>query len=1028
MSAEAGAPRDMGEPGPIDVDALLAQGEWVRRLARGLVRGADAGDVEQETWLAAVERPPAGVASERGWLARVAANAARRLARGERRRAGREALLEPRADVPSAEEVARQCELARELAGLVLELDEPYRSTLLLRFWRGLAPAEIARAQGVPSATVRSRLKRGLEGLRERLDATRGGRSAWSAALVALVGRGDAEGEGAALAGGLAVGVLLKVGLGAVALAAAVAVAVVAGSRGEPERVEPARSGGEVALARPVGAPESPAPPSSARARAVGAEVAAGASSRPEPAPETLTGRVLAPDGTPLAGARVEVFEGLRTSPVKVTRGEGACGPDGDFALPARWIGEEGLCLEISAEGYRTLVIQLIAAEDGRTYTLPWVTSVTGTVRDAETGEGLEGVQVVDGPTTVVSGIAGDYRFDGVLVGHPYTLFFYKEGHVPHTEVLVLREPAAARLDVALQRGVPVVVALVDRATGEPVPGAEVRELAQQERPALADTSGRVTVRAAEGEPLTVTCTAEGYAATTWRWPEARLPFEGEARIPLAPVVNVRGELLDAAGARIAGVWAFAEHTLSGDLAPEVGAEELRALGLPGSVSFGRIQPSAPSDERGSFEIPVLVDEAPYRVFAGGKGWLEGARDVLVASAEDRPWVELRLQRGGQVRGRVMLAGEPLRGARVTWESTTGSGTTWTGGRGDAGYSLDAVPPGPLLLSVEWGGAKRLAEALVDVLPGQVLEHDFFVVQERGPIRGRVTDLGGAPLAGLRVSAIETGVSLRRTFDADTDAEGRYELRAASGATYSVSVGEPPIRRERGGVRVGDENVDFALEELGVARLRLRDAATGAPVRAWSTASRPLVWRLGPDGAHRAASFQPDLEGVVTFPAPVGAIEVRVMLSDAGYIPSGWLPATAGPAGRADETVVDLVRGVDATLVFDREVGASLAGTHELFLLEEERVSEVAGPFLGNTRRGQLGFTVKSDVGDLVLADSALEQRMLRGLAAGSARVRGLAPGTYVLRAFPDDLAIEPARFEIGDAPEQRFDVRVRPR
>jgi Sigma-70 region 2 len=55
------------------VEALLAQCEWVRQLVRHLVFDRDvADDVVQQTYLAALEHPPARLESPRGWLAQVA--------------------------------------------------------------------------------------------------------------------------------------------------------------------------------------------------------------------------------------------------------------------------------------------------------------------------------------------------------------------------------------------------------------------------------------------------------------------------------------------------------------------------------------------------------------------------------------------------------------------------------------------------------------------------------------------------------------------------------------------------------------------------------------------------------------------------------------------------------------------------------------------------------------------------------------------------------------------------------------------
>ena len=50
------------------------------------------------------------------------------------------------------------------------KLSEPFRTTLLLRYYEGLAPNEIATRLGVPSATIRKRNQLALDKLRKRLD------------------------------------------------------------------------------------------------------------------------------------------------------------------------------------------------------------------------------------------------------------------------------------------------------------------------------------------------------------------------------------------------------------------------------------------------------------------------------------------------------------------------------------------------------------------------------------------------------------------------------------------------------------------------------------------------------------------------------------------------------------------------------------------------------------------------------------------------------------------------------------------
>ena len=175
-------------PSPTTTAELLAQREWLRRLARTLVRdSATAEDLVQQAVLTAVLSPPSEAGALRGWLARVTRNLSHLRARGDRRRQQREESAARPESLPPASVLLERVEIQRVVAEEVLQLAEPYRSTLLLRFWEDASASEIAEAQGVSAGTVRSRLKRGLEVLRTRLDAQSGGdRTVWLEALAPL--------------------------------------------------------------------------------------------------------------------------------------------------------------------------------------------------------------------------------------------------------------------------------------------------------------------------------------------------------------------------------------------------------------------------------------------------------------------------------------------------------------------------------------------------------------------------------------------------------------------------------------------------------------------------------------------------------------------------------------------------------------------------------------------------------------------------------------------------------------------------
>lgn len=176
----------MAEPSKIALSSLLEHRQWVRALAYSLVRNEhDTDDLEQQTWLAALRRPPSGSAP-RAWLGTVV----RHLAGKKRRGVARLMQREQRAARPEAlaatDELVAEAEAHRRVVQTVLELDEPYRSTLLARYFRDLTPRQIAERTGVPRETVRSHLRRGLARVRTQLE-REDARGAWMVLVAPLL-------------------------------------------------------------------------------------------------------------------------------------------------------------------------------------------------------------------------------------------------------------------------------------------------------------------------------------------------------------------------------------------------------------------------------------------------------------------------------------------------------------------------------------------------------------------------------------------------------------------------------------------------------------------------------------------------------------------------------------------------------------------------------------------------------------------------------------------------------------------------
>lgn len=173
------------------VEALLAHTDWVQRLARQLVGDPnEAAEVVQEAWVQALERPPEHDGNLRGWLARVVRRSIYRRRRAALLRSDHEARASgpPPARTPAT--LANEVAIQRELQGAVLALPEAYRDVLLLRYFEDLPPRKIAERTATPIATVKSRLHRGTELLRNQLDKSHGGsRTEWMLALVPLASK-----------------------------------------------------------------------------------------------------------------------------------------------------------------------------------------------------------------------------------------------------------------------------------------------------------------------------------------------------------------------------------------------------------------------------------------------------------------------------------------------------------------------------------------------------------------------------------------------------------------------------------------------------------------------------------------------------------------------------------------------------------------------------------------------------------------------------------------------------------------------
>jgi RNA polymerase sigma-70 factor (ECF subfamily) len=789
----------VSEPGR---EALLEHVGFLRNLARGLVAcEADADDVVQETLLTAIRKPPAP-GNLRGWLSRVARNVALMRHRG-RTRAARRELLAARGDAPpSPVEIAARLELERKVVDAVAALEEPYRSTLILHFYDGLAPAEIARHLGLPAATVRVRLNRALAKMRARLEDKSEDRRALMLGLLLLAERPRR----------------LPLWAGAAALLVAVGgVAYVVADEPRAPR------------AAPVVIATEPEPPS------------------PVP-PPLLTGRVIDSYGRPRAGFTVALCEapprGRFNESVPQPVAQTVTDADGFYALAlpkGRWLvraGEE----EATVEGPVALNFRVAGepargriTEGGLPVAGAIVTSRVGrAVTDRDGGFALDPPLAVKvpGPATRLFGSppyeivrGGIFPLNVPATLHGQGAIGTAGGEFPFDEATaIVAVPGFAPRKLRVRRGDTVALKAgrriegVVRCEGAPVADAEVTWLGGFDsvmEVARTGADGRFVLENVPPEAVALTATHREFLPRAFDYASFILGGPGgtmDPEIEMTRAVERRGRVVGPEGVRVtarpkglpwtpevrralerAGLdWtavtgedgAFvlrqlpsgvpivivAEHPTAG-AAEEIDATELRLRPWPvtdGEVVDEHGTPVGGASIRGARVRGWSEPDGRFRLFGPVEGEMVVSHPEFT-SVIVRNVSRIVLPRGEAIRGIVDAPGAlVLAGPRSTHADSKGA------------FELRGLMRGDY--RVFFHAAGKVARAVDAAAPGPPLD---VALERAGHLAGRVT-ARGAPVANARVYAIADDWAFEQ---ATTDADGRFVLeRVPERAPFALRI------------------------------------------------------------------------------------------------------------------------------------------------------------------------------------------------------------------------------------------------
>jgi RNA polymerase sigma factor (sigma-70 family) len=637
-----------------DPAVLLRVDHRLRALARELLRDpGEAEDLAQETWLAALES--GHVHSLPAWVTTVVRRLALDRRQASQRRERREAEAARAEALPAAVEILEREEARRRVVEALLALDEPLKTTLVLRFLEELPPRAVAARTGVPIETVRSRTRRGLEVLRERLDRSFGQRASWCTALLPILRRPSAA---EALSTALVVMSIQKKLALVVLLSALGWLAWPRGERvAEPVAAlgvdapavleEPLRDGEAELIAAPEPAARAERTPAAEDPR------------RAEPF-GSLRVRVSWFDGTPAAAIAVSARQEGSENP-ELHRREASTDAAGIAFFPRV---PEGRALVVLDRGVSSPAMIDAGEEATLELVIPRGIDVLGTVEDtggvpipdAEVWMSWNGL-LIDGTLAARSGAGGRFRLrslrDQTLLGA------CAAGYRPSKpEYLGGDEGSEAKVRLVLGRGAGEVAGrVVDGLTGQPLAGAFVAVGDPNSMASGGDgTSFRIepwarTLRTDEDGRFRFTGVAPGRAsvvARTQGYSLARAEVEvresGEESVELAllPESALQGHVLDENGAPVSGI-----HVLVGR-----GMDWLRAsdrTAADGSFHIGALEAGATLEAR-------VVDRTG--------AWV-ATTEFLAVAGRTSVW-EARLGQLGFLRGLVLdEAGHPLEGWRV---------------------------------------------------------------------------------------------------------------------------------------------------------------------------------------------------------------------------------------------------------------------------------------------------------------------------------------------------------------------------
>jgi hypothetical protein len=391
-------------------------------------------------------------------------------------------------------------------------------------------------------------------------------------------------------------------------------------------------------------------------------------------------------------------------------------------------------------------------------------------------------------------------------------------------------------------------------------------------------------------------------------------------------------------------------------------------------------------------------------------GYVQGSRgDITAEDGKTVSGIDVQLDRGATVTGRVTSAGAPVGGVQVQVTATRMPFSNQATTDADGAYAIDGVAEGDRTIQFQKLGFVVLRKP-VEVSAGKELHLDVEMDPGR-EVNGRVVDSAGRGVSGAYVT-IRNGDPQSRSNGASTDSNGSFVLQGLQNGRYNLNA-------QKAGFVSADAN-DVDVPQSAPLLLTL---SSGATITGRVTGLGPDEWMhvdVTASGNTSRDQATVDAGGNFTMHGlPDGRVRIDAMLSTPGNRRTAPTKYIVVENGTAPPVELNFDEGMTLNGHVTR-AGVPVSMGNITFA-PTSQVTPKPGP----PAPGVVGGVIVGDVITSVTTMQSTDRQVANAMISpdGSYVASGLAAGDYGVRVNGPNLSFQTKYTASGSA---TFDIDIR--